>query len=235
VSLPPYKDGENPEELLGLGVDSAGPSGSARRPPAETASGLYEREIAAEDICELQSLLTVRPLALAAPPVEYRSLAASAWTPALDKNQLRSVELSLATPRNLKLRIAALPKHVKTHALKLTQLHCKVRHSLELALRQPVRRSRISAARLSPALHAQILAGLAKQLGGALRELELDSVFAHVPPELKEGLRLSGDGSSLGILVPKGFNPARASSGHYLVLLHPRGGSGETRRVLLRL
>lgn len=198
---------------------------------ARTASGLEERQIAAQDLRELQGLLKVRQLSLSSPTLPMHSLA-----PGVDLPPVREVLLSLSAPRTLKLRLVALPDRARLKALKFETPRLKLQHSLELIQRQPVRRQRILPAELSPAQREALARALFKQYGKAAQGLMPVALFAHVPPELKDGLRLSSDGRCLGILVPRGFHANKASSGTWLVLLEDREAAGaETRRILLRL
>ncbi|MCC7477947.1 hypothetical protein IT575_05760 [bacterium] len=196
-----------------------------------SASGLEEEAIAAQDLRELQELLKVRSLQLPAASAELRSLCLELLSP-----QLHEVMLTLAAPKTLKLRLVPLPQKARVHKVAPELSRPKLHHSLELIQRQPVRRRRLNTADLNPAEREALARALLKQFGQDARSYLPVGIFAHVPPELKDGLRLSSDGNSLGIVLPRGFNAARASSGHYLVLLQEREKEqAETRRILLRL
>lgn len=236
TELPP---GEKPElEILPEpGADDQPEDLAAPPRPREfellppSASGLHEEDIAAEDIEQINALLRVKRLVFpeSTPALQLLELPRA-------QAALHDVGLQLAVPKTLKLRIVALPERARVHALKIDHLRARLHHSLELVQRQPLRRRRILPGELSAEQREALLRALYKQYGRAAEKLMPEALYAHVPPELKDSLRLSPDGASLGILVPKGFNAARATPGHYLILLSERGEAGtETRRILLRL
>ncbi len=218
-------DDESELELL------AEPIERVEQSMTRSASGLEEAAIAPQDLKELQDLLKVRALPMPPGALELRSLTLEVLSP-----EISEVLLTLSSPRTLKLKIVSLPERVKVHKLNPETSRPRVQHSLELIQRQPLRRRRLLPAELSATQREALSRALFKQYGAAARQLLPTALFAHVPPELKDNLRLSSDGSSLGIVVPKGFNAARASAGHYLVLLEDRESEQEeTRRILLRL
>jgi hypothetical protein len=196
-----------------------------------TVSGLDERQIDAADLetlraaCRLNQLL---PEPAAGVGQRETLIDLGALRPSLN-----AVELAIAEPVSQRIRIAPLPKRSKINRAALPLGLIRVRRNLKLALRQPIRRSKLRLGELKAAQQKELYRKLFEKYGRRAEEITVEAVFAHVPPEGAQSARLSEDFESLEFKFPANTSPRGVVTGQYLVVLSDR--LRKTWSVLLRL
>lgn len=194
-----------------------------------TVSGLHEEQIAAADLTALRGACVLHALDLttvADLPVEWAP-------PGLAADQTHTVELAIAAPPALKLRIAPLPRKASLNQIKPTLPALRVRRGLALMLEQPVTRPRMLMGELSKDQHKQLFRKLYDKYGEQAQELHVEAIFAHIPAAAAKTIQLDADLRSLQFVLPPDVSPRGVQEGYYLVIL--AGRRGETRNLLLRL
>jgi len=212
------------------------PSEPPSEPPAgsaHSASGLDLSQIAPQDLAEIDALFTPKFLQWEAPAAVLRPIDLSRDPRFRSELQLASLTPGLSPPRTLKIKVLPLPNRIHPRHMPLELRRPQFHRGLGPVLRQPIRRQRLGLSQLPIPLQEALLRALFKKYGEASHDLHIQGIFAHVPPELAPGLRISRDGREAALQMPAGFDARRATAGHYLVVLTTN--SGETRRVLFRL
>jgi len=196
-----------------------------------TVSGLDEKQIDRADLealraaCRLNQLLP-EPLISEEPSKAPLDLGAV-------HPSLVAVDLAVAEPVSQRIRIAPLPRRSQIRRLPLQLGLTRVRRNLKLALRQPIRRSKLRLGELKAAQEKDLYRKLFEKYGKRAQEMTVEAVFAHIPPEGAKSARLSEDFESLEFRFPANTSPRGAVAGHYLVVLSdPRH---KTWSVLFRL
>lgn len=197
--------------------DSPGRTGSPDdKPLGDTASGLHEEQIAAEDLASLRDavvLRTVNPAITPAVPIR--------------------VEPGIKPRSGLRLAVAPLPGKPRVKRLKPDVGKAVIRRDLRRALTQPIGRRNLLIGQLNSAQEKQLYRQLYEQYGEEARRLEVAAVYAHVPPEATHSARVTDDLRSLYFILPPEVSPRGIEGGHFLVVL--RDPHGKTSTALLRL
>ncbi len=201
-----------------------------RREPPPTVSGLDETQIDPADLRALRDAVVLRTcdLEASATVTQLRD-----FELVFPPECLRQVEPGFSALRALALRIVPLPRQIKAQRLALNEPQLKLRRDLPLALKQPVRRPKLRPDDLPPGKQKALFTALYNKYGPQARELEVQAVFAHVPPEAKDALMLESTLNWAAFTLPPGLAVHQARADFYLVVLS--GPGNETRKVLFRL
>lgn len=186
-----------------------------RRQP-DTASGMHEDQLAAEDLARLREAVVLRSV-----------------TVGLRIGEPQAIDPGLALRSSVRLAIAPLPKRARIKRLGLKQRTATVRRDLPRALAQPVRRRRLLLGELNDEQEKLLYRQLYEQYGPQAREFEVAAVFAHVPPEAARSVRIAPDLRSLLFVLPADVSPRGIEAGHYMVVLREK--HGKTSTALVRL
>ena len=197
--------------------DSSGRTDNpGEKPPGDTASGLHEEQIAAEDLARLRDAVVLRTV-----------------NPAIAPAAPSRVEPGIKPRSGLRLAVAPLPGKPRVKRLKPDVGKAVVRRDLRRALTQPIRRRNLLIGELSNAQEKQLYRQLYEQYGEEARQLQVAAVYAHVPSEATHSARVTDDLRSLYFILPPDVSPRGVKGGQFLVVL--RDPHGKTSTALLRL
>lgn len=193
-----------------------------------SASGLDERQIAAEDIAALQALFV---------PIEAK-LGVLAQNYSLDLESLGlaqlpgicDIALGVPEPRPLRIKIAPLPKIPRPKLLAIKVPRLRFCRDLHTAMLQPIRRKKLGLSMLTDGQQANMSRELLKKFGPSANKMYLLAAFAHIPPDCAKSIRLDPD-LRYATFVPKSNSSSR--KGFYLLVLE--GPGNQTEKVLVRL
>lgn len=193
-----------------------------------SASGLDERQIAAEDIAALQALFV---------PIEAK-LGVGAQNYSLDLESLGlaqppgicDIPLGVPEPRPLRIKVEPLPKIRRPKRLPVKAPRLRFHKDLQSCMKQPIRRRKLRLSMLTEEQQANMSRELQKKFGPGANELNLVAAFAHIPPESAKTIRLDQD-LRYATFVPTGSS--RNKTGYFLLILE--GKENKTEKVLVRL
>ena len=193
-----------------------------------SASGLDERQIAAEDIVALQALFVPiqAKLDLASPTccLDFDGLG-------LDQPiEICEIALGVPEPRPLKIKVEPLPKLRQPKRLALTPPRLRIRRNLALALQQPIRRKKLRLGMLTADQQENMSRELFKKFGPAAKTLYLVAAFAQIPPESAKSISLDQH-LRYATFIPAANKKNRP--GYFLLILE--GQNNKTEKVLVRL
>jgi hypothetical protein len=191
-------------------------SGHGGKPSHDTASGLHEEQIAAEDLARLRDAVVLRAVNPAIAPASPNRMAPG------------------ITPRSgLRLAVAPLPGKPRVRRLRPEAGKAVIRRDLRRALTQPIQRRNLLIGELNAAQEKQLYRQLYEQYGEEARQLQVAAVYAHVPSEATHSARVTEDLRSLYFILPPDVSPRGIKGGQFLVVL--RDPDGKTSTALLRL
>lgn len=196
-----------------------------------TVSGLDEKQINPGDLEELRTVCRVNQLLPDAPAGGEQQKAPLDLS--LVQPTPQTIDLAVAEPISQRIRIAPLPRRSKIRRASLPPGQIRVRRNLKLALRQPIRRSKLRLGELKAAQETELYRKLFEKYGRGAQELTVEAVFGHVPPEAAKKARLSDDLEILEFRFPANTTPRGVQAGHYFVVLSDR--QRKTWSVLFRL
>lgn len=197
-----------------------------------TASGLDESQIDAADLELLHGALRLKAATPDMVCDVYRH-SAGFIEPGLLKEQVHGIEPGLEVPASHKLHIVELPHVVKTHKLRLPQAKPRLHKDLPLAWGQPIRRQRIYPGDLPREVGKALYEAMFRKYGEKAKAMDVAAVFAHIPPECAQSIKLEADLGGARFTLPDSLSLRKARSGYYLVVIEQAGG--KTRNVLFRL
>ncbi len=197
-----------------------------------SASGLDERQIHPDDIAKLQALFKPRQLApgLAA---RLHAIPPDAPPRGSTQNWTHGVPLELTAPRNLRLRLVPIPTKITVRRHSFPAPRIKLNKDLKAALNWPVLRRRLQVDDLTRPVQKALFEAIIRRYGAAAKEMEARAVFAHIPPEAAQSVKLGPQLEAATFNWPAHLPVAKAQAGHYLVVLEQP--DGKTRNVIFRL
>ena len=203
-----------------------------RDQPPPTASGLDEQQIHPEDIAALQALFKPHSVTLGVQASLYRHTA-SMIEPGLPQDTCHQAELELASPRNFTLRIVPLPARISARQVSLRMPRMKLRKDVKAVMASPVLRRRQHVDDLPRPVQKALFESVFRRYGEEARNMEVRAVFAHIPPEAAQSIKLGPELEAATFTWPANLSVAKAKPGHYLVILEQP--DGKTRNVIFRL
>ena len=205
-------------------------TGSGKRFPDSTASGLDESQLAAQDLEALRAAVNIQTLETS---LAVRTHVLDAETIERPKLRVHRAQLDLSQATAVKLSIAPLPHAARLKRLLPPAPRLKVRPALDFAQRQPVVRRALQPSDYTTDFEQRVSAALARHLGTEAQQWRTDAVFAQIPPEARGGITIDPRLRWAAFVLPAGMPVHQAQEGYFLIALS--SPADQTRRLLLRL
>jgi len=206
-----------------------------------SASGLDEGQIEPRDLEALRKAVVLHRLGETASPGKEAGAEAGARRRGTDVSgvvmplsaEARRLGVLMAPPPAQRLHERALPKHCAVRRAPLPRVRIRPKNGLAVARRLSVVRQRLLPGDLLPRQLAEIFRELYFRFGKEARDFDVAAVFANIPPEAVESVKVDPGFARAAFTAPSDVPISKLSSGYSLAVLRTK--TGETRILSLRL